>query len=95
MTWTCCNGAYWNTQNLLVFLIVGVVAGFLAGKVMKGTGFGFLGDLVVGVIGAFLGAWMFALLGITAYGLLGSLLTAFAGALVLLFALRLIKGKPA
>jgi uncharacterized membrane protein YeaQ/YmgE (transglycosylase-associated protein family) len=94
MTWTCC-GTYWSTQNLIVFLIIGVIAGFLAGKVMKGTGFGFLGDLVVGVIGAFLGGWMFGLLGISTYGLVGSLLTAFAGALVLLFALRLIKGKPA
>lgn len=80
-----------STQSLIVFLAIGILAGFLAGKIMKGSGFGLLGDLVVGVVGAFLGGWIFGLLGIAAYGLIGSLITALVGALVLLYVIRLIK----
>jgi uncharacterized membrane protein YeaQ/YmgE (transglycosylase-associated protein family) len=79
------------TQNLLLFLVVGVVAGFLAGKIMKGSGFGLVGDLIVGVIGAFIGGWLFGVLGISVGGILGLLVAAIVGALVLLFLLRLIK----
>jgi uncharacterized membrane protein YeaQ/YmgE (transglycosylase-associated protein family) len=80
-----------QTQGLILFLLIGICAGWLAGKIMKGGGFGLVGDLVVGVIGALLGGWVFGLLGIAAYGLLGSLITALVGALLLLFLLRLIK----
>jgi uncharacterized membrane protein YeaQ/YmgE (transglycosylase-associated protein family) len=80
-----------STQNLIVFLAIGILAGFLAGKIMKGSGFGLLGDLVVGVVGAFLGGWVFGLLGIAAYGLIGTLITALVGALILLYLIRLIK----
>ena len=79
------------TQNLLLFLVVGVVAGFLAGKIMKGSGFGLVGDLIVGVIGAFIGAWLFSALGISVGGILGLLVAAIVGAMVLLFLVRLIK----
>jgi uncharacterized membrane protein YeaQ/YmgE (transglycosylase-associated protein family) len=79
------------TQNLLLFLVVGVVAGFLAGKIMKGSGFGLVGDLIVGVIGAFIGAWLFGALGISVGGILGLLVAAIVGAMVLLFLVRLIK----
>ena len=80
-----------TTQSLIVFLVIGILAGWLAGKIMKGGGFGLVGDLVVGVVGAFLGGWVFGLLGIAAYGLLGSLVTALIGALLLLFIVRLVK----
>jgi uncharacterized membrane protein YeaQ/YmgE (transglycosylase-associated protein family) len=80
-----------TTQSLIVFLVIGILAGWLAGKIMKGGGFGLVGDLVVGVVGAFLGGWVFGLLGITAYGLLGTLVTALVGALLLLFIVRLVK----
>jgi uncharacterized membrane protein YeaQ/YmgE (transglycosylase-associated protein family) len=80
-----------SAQNLIIFLLIGVVAGWLAGRIMKGGGFGLLGDMVVGVIGAFVGGWLFGLLGITAGGLLGLLVTAFVGALVLLYLIRLVK----
>lgn len=80
-----------SAQSLLIFLIIGVIAGWLAGKIMRGAGFGLLGDMIVGVIGAFLGGWIFGLLGIGAYGLIGQLICALIGALVLLFLLRLIK----
>jgi len=80
-----------SVENLVIFLLVGVAAGWLAGRIMKGGGFGLFGDMVVGVIGAFLGGWLFGLLGISAGGLLGLLVTAFVGAVVLLFLLRLVK----
>jgi uncharacterized membrane protein YeaQ/YmgE (transglycosylase-associated protein family) len=80
-----------GTQSLIVFLIIGVVAGFLAGKIMKGGGFGLLGDLVVGVIGAFLGGWLFGMLGLFPAGMLGTLVTATVGAVVLLWLIRLVK----
>ncbi|MDE3219467.1 MAG: GlsB/YeaQ/YmgE family stress response membrane protein [Nitrospirota bacterium] len=73
------------------FILIGIAAGWLAGQIMKGGGFGALGDLIVGVIGALLGGFLFGFLGITAGGLLGSLITATVGALVLIALLRVIK----
>lgn len=78
-------------NQLIWFLVVGLIAGFLAGKIMKGSGFGVVGDLVVGVLGAFLGGWLFSALGITAGGLLGAILVALVGALVLLWLVRLVR----
>ena len=80
-----------TVESLIWFLLIGLIAGWLAGKVMRGGGFGVIGDMIVGVIGAFLGAWIFSLLGIAAGGLIGSIVTAFVGAVVLLLLLRLIK----
>ena len=82
-----------SVENLVVFLLIGVAAGWLAGRVMKGGGFGLFGDMIVGVIGAFLGGWLFGLLGISAGGLLGMLVTAFVGAVVLLFLIRLVRRR--
>lgn len=79
-------------MNLVWFLLIGLVAGFVAGKIWKGSGFGLVGDLVVGVIGAILGGWVLGLLGITVPGgLIGLLVTAVIGALLLLWIVRLIK----
>ena len=79
-------------MNLLWFLIVGLIAGWLAGLLVKGGGFGLIGDLVVGVIGAFLGGFLFSTLGVSAGGgLIGSIIVATIGAVVLLFIVRLIK----
>jgi len=77
--------------NLLYFLLIGLAAGWLAGKVMKGSGYGLIGDLIIGVVGAFLGGWIFGLLHIAAGGLLGLLVTAFVGAVVLVWLLRMLK----
>ncbi len=77
--------------NLLYFLLIGLAAGWLAGKVMKGSGYGLIGDLVIGVVGAFLGGWIFGLLTIAAGGLIGLLVTAFVGAVVLVWLLRMLK----
>jgi len=82
-----------GTQNLILFLLVGLVAGWLAGKIMKGSGYGLVGDLVVGVVGAFVGAWLFGLLGVSIGGLLGLLLAAVVGALLLLYAIRLVRRR--
>ena len=77
---------------LLWFLVVGLVAGWLAGVLVKGGGFGVIGDLVVGVIGAFLGGFLFSTLGASAGGgLLGSIIVATIGAVVLLYIVRLVK----
>ena len=79
-------------MDLLWFLIVGLVAGWLAGVLVKGGGFGVIGDIVVGVIGAVLGGWLFSTLGAsTGGGLVGSIVVATVGAVVLLFIVRLIK----
>jgi uncharacterized membrane protein YeaQ/YmgE (transglycosylase-associated protein family) len=78
-------------MDIVWFLIIGIVAGWLAGKIMRGGGFGLIGDLVVGVIGALLGGFLFGLLGLSANGLIGSLVTATVGAIVLLFLIHLIK----
>jgi uncharacterized membrane protein YeaQ/YmgE (transglycosylase-associated protein family) len=79
-------------NSIIATLVVGIVAGWLAGKIMKGSGYGLLGDLVVGILGAFFGGWVFGVLGIyIAGGLVGSLITATVGAVILLFAVRLIK----
>lgn len=80
-----------STENLLLFLVIGIVAGYLAGKIMKGKGFGLLGDLIVGVIGSFIGVWVFGLLGISTGGILGLLIASIAGALLLLYVARLVK----
>jgi uncharacterized membrane protein YeaQ/YmgE (transglycosylase-associated protein family) len=78
-------------MNIVWFLLIGLVAGWLAGQLMKGRGFGLIGNLVVGVVGAVLGGFLFQLLGLTAGGLIGSLVTAVVGAVVLLFVVGLIK----
>lgn len=77
--------------SLLWLLLIGLVAGWLASQIMKGKKYGLLGNLIVGVIGSFLGGWLFTQLGISAGGLLGQLITAVVGAIILLFLLRLIK----
>jgi uncharacterized membrane protein YeaQ/YmgE (transglycosylase-associated protein family) len=79
-------------MNLLWFLVVGLIAGWLAGLLVKGGGYGLVGDLVVGVIGALLGGYLFGTFGVSAGGgLLGSIIVATIGAVILLFLLRLIK----
>ena len=80
-------------MNWLWFIIIGLVAGFLAGAVVKGHGFGILGNLIVGVIGAVLGGFIFGLLGISASNLMGALVCAFFGAVVLLVLLGFVGRK--
>jgi uncharacterized membrane protein YeaQ/YmgE (transglycosylase-associated protein family) len=72
-------------------IVIGILAGWLAGKIMRGSGFGILVDLLLGIVGAFIGGYIFALLGLAAYGLLGRLIMALVGALLLLFLVRALK----
>ncbi len=74
--------------GLIMFLVIGLVAGWLAGNIMRGGSLGIAGNLVVGVVGAVLGGFLFGLLGLKAVGLLGSLITATVGAVVLLYLVR-------
>jgi uncharacterized membrane protein YeaQ/YmgE (transglycosylase-associated protein family) len=78
-------------RGIIWILLVGLIAGWLAGKIMKGSGYGLLGDLVVGILGAVIGGWIFGLLGIGAWGLLGSIIVALVGALILLYVVRMVK----
>jgi uncharacterized membrane protein YeaQ/YmgE (transglycosylase-associated protein family) len=80
-----------DITSLLIFLAIGAVAGWLAGVLMKGGGFGLLIDIVLGIVGAVVGGFLFGLLGISANGLIGSIITATVGAVVLLLVVRLFK----
>jgi uncharacterized membrane protein YeaQ/YmgE (transglycosylase-associated protein family) len=77
--------------GLIWWIVVGLIAGFLAGKVMKGGGFGVIMDIVVGIAGAILGGWVFGLIGIHAGGLIGSIVVAFIGAVILVWIVRQLK----
>ncbi len=78
-------------MHLVWFLLIGLCAGWLAGQLMKGGGYGVIGDIVVGIIGAIVGGFVFRMLGIATYTLLGSLVTATVGAMILIALLRVIK----
>ncbi len=80
-------------MHLLWFLLIGLVAGWLAGKLTKGSGFGVVGDIVLGVIGAFVGGLLFRIIGLSATGTIGSLIVATVGAVVLVWLVRAIKGR--
>lgn len=80
-------------MGFLWFIIIGILAGFVAGKLMRGGGFGLLVNLVVGVIGAVLGGWVFGLLGISTTGIIGSLITATVGAIILLWVISLFQRR--
>jgi uncharacterized membrane protein YeaQ/YmgE (transglycosylase-associated protein family) len=80
-------------ESLLVILIVGIVAGWLAGFLVSGGGFGLIGDLIVGVLGALIGDWALPRLGLaTGDGIAGALINATIGAILLLLVIRLIRG---
>jgi uncharacterized membrane protein YeaQ/YmgE (transglycosylase-associated protein family) len=79
-------------MEFLWFIIIGIIAGWLAGVIMKGGGFGLVGDMVVGILGALIGGWLFSKFGASAGGgLIGSIIVATIGAIVLIFILRLFK----
>lgn len=79
-----------DIQTLAVVLLIGAVAGWLAGLMTKGKGFGILGNIVVGVAGAFIGDYVFKLLGLAATGMIGSIVVATSGAVILLILIRIV-----
>jgi uncharacterized membrane protein YeaQ/YmgE (transglycosylase-associated protein family) len=81
-----------DAQGIIVWLIVGAIAGWLAGMVVKGGGFGLIGDIIVGIIGAVIAGWLLPQLGIViGAGIISAIINAFIGAVILLIILRLIK----
>jgi uncharacterized membrane protein YeaQ/YmgE (transglycosylase-associated protein family) len=81
-----------DATSLIVFLIIGAVAGWLAGLIVKGFGFGLLGNIVVGIVGAFLAGWIFPAVGVSlGSGVVAAIIHATIGAVILLVLLRLVK----
>jgi uncharacterized membrane protein YeaQ/YmgE (transglycosylase-associated protein family) len=78
-------------MGFLYWIIVGLIAGWLAGKVMKGEGYGLLVDIILGILGAVVGGWVFGLLGFHAGGLIGTIIVAFVGAVILVWIVRKLK----
>ncbi len=81
-------------ETLAIIIVVGIIAGWLAGQIFQGTGFGLVGDFVIGVLGAFFGNWLFPQLGIHfGAGIVAAIINATIGALVLLFLISLVSGS--
>ena len=76
---------------LIWTIVIGILAGFIASKLVSGSGKGLLMDLILGIVGSILGGWIFTILGLGAYGLIGQLVMAVVGAVALLLLIRLIK----
>jgi uncharacterized membrane protein YeaQ/YmgE (transglycosylase-associated protein family) len=83
---------YISSESLLVILFVGLVAGWLAGKIVRGTGFGIIGDIVIGIAGAFIASWLFPRLGFhIGGGLVAEIIYSAIGAIILLLIVRLVR----
>jgi uncharacterized membrane protein YeaQ/YmgE (transglycosylase-associated protein family) len=85
---------YLSGQSILVILLVGLIAGWLAGQIVRGTGFGLIGDIAIGIVGAFIASWLFPKLGIhiATTGLVREIIVATLGAIILLLIIRLVRG---
>src|ERR1700686_5159154 len=85
---------YLSSESLLVILLIGLAAGWLAGQIVQGTGFGIIGDMAIGIIGAFVGDWLMPRLGIhLGFGIISAVINATIGAIVLLLIIRLVRGS--
>lgn len=80
-----------SLSGLLIWLLIGAIAGWLAGIIVKGYGFGLIGNILVGIVGAFVGGWLFGQFGIVGSGVLGAILGATIGAVIVLFLIRLVR----
>lgn len=84
---------YLSGQSILVILLVGLVAGWLAGKIVRGTGFGLIGDIAIGIVGAFIASWLLPRLGISlGIGVVRAIINSTIGAVLLLLIIRLVRG---
>src|ERR1700752_1321020 len=80
-------------ESLLIILVVGLIAGWLAGQIVRGTGFGMVGDRLIGIAGAFIGSWLLPQLGLhLGAGIVSAIINATIGALILLLVIRLVRG---
>ena len=83
-----------SSESLLVILVVGIIAGWLAGQIVRGAGFSLVADLILGILGAFIGAWLLPQLGIQlGAGIIRAIINATIGAVVLLLLIRLVRGR--
>ena len=80
-------------MSIIYFLVIGLLAGWLAGRFMKGRGYGIIGNMVIGVIGSFIGGFLFGLLGLAATSRIGTLVMATVGSVVLIFFVRQLKNQ--
>jgi len=81
-------------EGILIILVVGLIAGWLAGKIVRGTGFGLIADLCIGIVGALIGGWLLPRLGVyLGAGIVAAIISATLGAVLLLVVLRLVKGR--
>jgi uncharacterized membrane protein YeaQ/YmgE (transglycosylase-associated protein family) len=86
------SGEGMEPQSIIVWIIIGGVAGWLAGMIVKGSGYGLIGDIIVGIVGAFIAGWLLPRIGIViGGGIIASIINAFIGAVILLIILRLIR----
>jgi uncharacterized membrane protein YeaQ/YmgE (transglycosylase-associated protein family) len=81
-------------DRLIYAIVVGLIAGWLAGQVMKGGGYGVLVDIILGILGGIVGSWVFGILHLRATGIIGSIVVSFVGAVILVWITRLVKKKP-
>ncbi len=87
------SAMHMSSENLLIVLVVGLAAGWLAGEFVGGTGFGLLGDVIVGIVGAFIGDWLMPRLGVyLGAGFVAAIANATLGAILLLLIIRLVRG---
>ncbi|HNX58681.1 MAG TPA: GlsB/YeaQ/YmgE family stress response membrane protein [Spirochaetota bacterium] len=82
-----------SLTGILVLIVIGLVAGWLAGFIWRGSGFGLIVNLIIGIAGSFLGVWMFRVLGISISGLPGLIIASVAGALILLIIINFIRQR--
>ncbi len=86
------TGERMGTESLLIALVIGAIAGWIAGAVVKGGGFGLVGDIVLGIVGALLAGWIFPTLGISlGGGWLGAIISAAIGAIIILVLIKIVK----
>jgi uncharacterized membrane protein YeaQ/YmgE (transglycosylase-associated protein family) len=87
---------YLSGESLIIILLVGLIAGWLAGKIVRGSGFGLIGDIAIGIVGAFIASWLFPKLGIRipiGTGIIRQIIYATIGAILLLLVIRLFAGR--
>ena len=83
-----------SAESLLVILLIGAIAGWLAGQIVQGTGFGLIGDIIIGIVGAFIASWLFPQLGIhLGAGIVAEIIAATIGAVLLLVIMRLVRRR--
>lgn len=82
-----------SSESILVIIVVGIIAGWLAGLIVQGTGLGVIGDLIIGIVGAFIGDWVLPRVGIhLGTGIVSAIINATIGAIILLLLIRLVRG---